>query len=250
MPCQALGLLRDRSLQDTVLYQIIRYVSPHPWGSLKSEARRRRRNLQELYQNIFVPNPLLNANFKFTSGGEVMWRAVYKQGSAIRMPEHRHEVRKGRREEGWLVTRRPPQLGHSSWGAMYKDVTAKLRRAIESDASEFSLLWDCRYLIRFSVENMDPSHRHDLQLGNIQMRIIPSPSFFSPMVQEQRMPDGLPSIIHGQVLGLDPHYELINARSSLKGWSHYLSGDFRKRVPWISIRWIRPMTSESGSDQD
>ncbi|QRW02120.1 hypothetical protein RhiLY_01117 [Ceratobasidium sp. AG-Ba] len=113
-------------VQAALIHRILRYASPHPWGSPESEAGRRSESIDRIAQHVFQPTGNIRP---FTAGAQVLWTpvAIRPDGSIRRRTDKLHQ--------GWLASRQPPP-------AMAKSVLA-----VEAKLG-MELLWDNRFLVR------------------------------------------------------------------------------------------------------
>ncbi|QRV87943.1 hypothetical protein RhiJN_15961 [Ceratobasidium sp. AG-Ba] len=113
-------------VQVALIHRILRYVSPHPWGSPESEAGRRSESIERIAQHAFRSTENIQP---FTAGAQVLWTPV-----AIR-PDGSIRRRTDKLNQGWLASRQPP--------------LARAKSALTVEASPGTeLLWDNRFLVR------------------------------------------------------------------------------------------------------
>ncbi|CAG7852165.1 SubName: Full=Uncharacterized protein {ECO:0000313/EMBL:CCA72084.1} [Serendipita indica DSM 11827] len=147
-----------------VVSRILRYVSPHPWGSPQAEAGRDRAKLRriadaiwpyrdEAEEETFWKANLAGTRRKFSGGGFVLWHptpwtSVTKVLSQGYVADTRGLDSIIRYDEafGWLAQRQPT---HKFCPATV-DITEKLE-----SREPFSVLWDCRWLLEFSSNAID-----------------------------------------------------------------------------------------------
>ncbi|CAE6396001.1 unnamed protein product [Rhizoctonia solani] len=125
-----LGGQMERDVAHALVHRILRYVSPHPWGTPESEAHRRTTSIERIIQRVFYEkdNPV-----SFCAGAHVLWSPVWaRTDGKIRTRQTRDE-RKGK-VRAWLASRQPPSRSTS------------LERQVSP--GEKLIVWDNRFLIR------------------------------------------------------------------------------------------------------
>ncbi|CUA69059.1 hypothetical protein RSOLAG22IIIB_03735 [Rhizoctonia solani] len=139
-PCPSSTLLLVPSQQpiekDTthaLVHRILRYVSPHPWGTPESEAHRRSTSIERIVQNVLREHEQTQAQDRlssFCAGAHVLWSPIWvRPDGAIRI--RRAGEQSGRRVRGWLASRQPP--------------TSSLEQKAHPGET---MVWDNRFLVR------------------------------------------------------------------------------------------------------
>ena len=136
----------DPLVQLGMVLRILRYISPHPWGSTRAQAGRRRESLLRIVQRVWDPNPASKSRTRFEAGGNVLWTPLrISQDGRLR-----HGQPKRGERFGWLASRAPPpRLNQPDFD---RDISTELlppRRCAE-------VLYDNRFLITFRLEAIPP----------------------------------------------------------------------------------------------
>lgn len=148
----------DAQTQSALVHRILRYVSPHPWGSPESEAGRRHSSIQQILQRVWTSAHNADSNThtglgSFTAGAHVLWTPVrlFPNGSfrllstpTLRPPslDNRHMSR-----PAWLVSRQPPSAQALRTLIIDIDLDAGTRAS-----GSLNVLWDNRFIIRLREE--------------------------------------------------------------------------------------------------
>jgi tRNA(Ile)-lysidine synthase len=140
-----------------MILRILRYISPHPWGSTRAQAGRRRESLERIVQRVWDPDPTSDSRLRFEAGGNVLWTPfrICVDGRL------RHEPPLPRPGErfGWLASRSPlPRSGGDDQQLGFdRDVGAEV--VLGKNDGRVEVLQDNRFLITFrldTIPNADP----------------------------------------------------------------------------------------------
>ncbi|KAF7363925.1 ATP-bind-3 domain-containing protein [Mycena sanguinolenta] len=71
--CRGLATIRNPLVKKSLVLRIMRYLSFHAWGSLRADADRRQKSVDQLVQNLWVPDPFAAKIAPFVAGGGVWW---------------------------------------------------------------------------------------------------------------------------------------------------------------------------------
>ncbi|KAL4077258.1 PP-loop family-domain-containing protein [Scleroderma yunnanense] len=227
--------IQDPVVRFAMVLRIMRYISFHPWGSIRADGDRRRAGINRIARRLWssVPEPALLK--KFTAGGGVLWSPVLyhpeKQLKPVIGPL-RHSQRPEPAQFAWLASRIPPffknpQEGAGSASRLIIDVTKQFHLVdtkSENNTPEpviLEFLYDCRFLIRFNLSRM-PKHvqaaLHSEHHKPISIKIMPHTQYFWPKVVLQQ--------------GMGP--DMVLAVLGDKG-----EVDMTNSPPWISMEWVR-----------
>ncbi|KAG6335031.1 hypothetical protein ID866_4057 [Astraeus odoratus] len=163
------GLLevQDPSVRFAIVLRVMRYVSFHPWGSIRADGDRRRASIHRIMKHLWSHDPEPALLKKFTAGGGVLWTPVlYHRGKRLKTVHHAQH--RGDGDFAWLASRIPPffknpQEGAGSASRLMVDLTEQFNMALStpenntSHAMVFEVLYDCRFLLRFDLRQM-PKH--------------------------------------------------------------------------------------------
>lgn len=124
--------------------RILRYISPHPWGSLLAEARGDRSKLHRIIERLWGPGAESFGSPIAVSG--VLWipLALHSNGRIkTRLASHAKEC-------VWFIHRQPPErrITHSSTNPVTIDIS---RLFAQHPRGEFVVLYDNRFALTFSV---------------------------------------------------------------------------------------------------
>ena len=195
----------------------MRYVSFHPWGSLRADADRRRLSIHRVIHALWDPHP--SHVKKFTAGGGVIWSpAIFNPNRSLRVgnfslldPDDRF---------CWLASRLPPFLKNPQQGAgsparLVIDLTEQLRHAVSTNVPT-EVLYDCRFLLRFDPCQIPAHVKAPLEHQTASIKVLPYTQYYWPKVvlQQESRPD--------QVLAMPQENTAQGETTS-----------------WISIRWVR-----------
>lgn len=138
----------DKLVQHAIVLRILRYISPHPWGSTRAQAGRRREKLQRIVERVWDPNPASKARARFNGGANVLWTPLrICQDGRLRQDQPRVGER-----FGWLASRVPPLQSYE------QDVDRDISTTLLSPAGRRSaeVLFDNRFLVMFRLEGVQP----------------------------------------------------------------------------------------------
>ncbi|KAG8732963.1 hypothetical protein FRC11_009730, partial [Ceratobasidium sp. 423] len=109
-----------------LVHRILRYVSPHPWGTPESEAHRRRTSIERIVQRVLHKD---EKQTSFCAGAQVLWSPVWvRLDGNIR---RRAGEESCGRAKGWLASRQPP--------------STSLEQKVHPGET---IVWDNRFFIR------------------------------------------------------------------------------------------------------
>ncbi|KAG8694388.1 hypothetical protein FRC09_009881 [Ceratobasidium sp. 395] len=126
-------------IQTALIHRILRYISPHPWGSPESEAGRRSESIERIAQRV-LHSTFENKDLRaFAAGAQVLWTPVaIRPDGTIRRWVH------GRRGavQGWLASRQPALAVASH----------ALTVEMEVSPAGMDVLWDNRFSISLHAQ--------------------------------------------------------------------------------------------------
>ncbi|KDQ19791.1 hypothetical protein BOTBODRAFT_152287 [Botryobasidium botryosum FD-172 SS1] len=164
-------------LRAAIVFRIMRYVSPHPWGSPRAEAGRRAASAELISKRLWGSR---SAEKPFSAGSEVLWTPV-----AIRRDGRmRFGGGPARDEEraGWLASRAPPMRRHRSAGGregagLERDLTTQVLLG----GADLEVLFDCRFFICVRSHSL-PDHVKDALANGATMHVVPDGRWLLPKV--------------------------------------------------------------------
>lgn len=239
----------DPVVNAAVLYRILRYVSPAPWGSNVAEGRRRSEGIARLADRLWnTPAAAAQAQAErhpFASVGKVLWNPI-RIGSDGRL---RYETPQPYERYGWIASRAPPSTREPNPTVM--DVTDRVAAALAarahphvddahdahaSDALE--VLYDNRFLLTFRLGAAPAALLPSLAAGDARIVVEPQSRWFWPrVVLRQTHPEP-----GDTTLASVPAQEMM-----------WYSGNLRRRAAatatppgaeedsWVDVRFIRVM---------
>jgi len=136
----------DQLVQHTVILRILRYISPHPWGSTRAQAGRRRERLQRIVQRVWDPDPPSKTRRRFEAGGNVLWTPLrICQDGRLKFEQPKRDER-----FGWLASRAPPPR------PCKQDCDRDISTELLPPGRRAEVLYDNRFLIMFRLEAVPP----------------------------------------------------------------------------------------------
>ena len=144
-----LSQIRDTRIQRSIAIQILRFVSPHPWGSHAAEGFRKSESLDRIISAVFdkVPNGDSTGRTAFSAGSHVLWTPIYVRPDG--QIKHTKPISSADGwTEGWLASRSPPYRTASGALKLELDITSFIvdRR---SSADPIEILYDNRFVLTF-----------------------------------------------------------------------------------------------------
>ncbi|CAE6516478.1 unnamed protein product [Rhizoctonia solani] len=119
----------EKDTTHALVHRILRYVSPHPWGTPESEAHRRSSSIERIVQKVLYEQDQDRVS-SFCAGAHVLWSPIWtRSDGAIRT--RRAGEQSGGRVKGWIASRQPP--------------TTSLEQHVHPGKE---VVWDNRFLIR------------------------------------------------------------------------------------------------------
>ncbi|KAF8891234.1 PP-loop family-domain-containing protein [Infundibulicybe gibba] len=156
MSSRGLANIRDEMVRMGMILRIMRYVSFHPWGSVRADGNRRQASIQQIIEKLWTPNPFRSGIKCFIKTPERVNNAGVAEGETI----------------GWLASRQPPLSRYKMEQQGIKnplrlDITKFICDAItawQSGTGEATatVLYDCRFLVEFDLSKIPGSIVADL----------------------------------------------------------------------------------------
>jgi tRNA(Ile)-lysidine synthase len=237
-----------------MVIRLLRYISFHPWGSLRADANRRKSGIDQIINKLWGPNPFAADIGIFVAGGGVMWTPVTVQDDLIRTPDKllMTGISNSDKLIGWLASRQPPPRrrdmeARGLVNLLWIDVTEQLTKALaeRNDGGPLvvQVLFDCRFLIHFDVRKLPEGLTRRLMRHEGKVIVYSKSRFFMPEVVEER--DGKMHVLHTH----DSKITDDNIKSfqlDMKD-SHVQDTHIEHEVgaapEWITIKWIRPLSA-------
>lgn len=169
------------TLRSAVVLRILRYVSPHPWGSPSAQSNRRSASVTLIADRLWGVG---DERRTFSAGGEVMWTPVVLKANG-RVVLCREADREGERC-GWLASRAPPmrRLDERSKGGdsrIEKDAGTAVLSGLRQGGQDVAVLFDCRFNVRFRTSCMPEGISQAISNG-ANLRIVSHGRWLLPKV--------------------------------------------------------------------
>ncbi|TFK76242.1 adenine nucleotide alpha hydrolases-like protein, partial [Pluteus cervinus] len=244
---RALATVQDPLVRASMLLRIMRYVSFHPWGSLRADGNRRRSSLHQIIGNLWNPNPFDSGLSLFVAGGGVLWSPVIFREGKIKTYERVNNIGIGPGDTpAWLASRQPPIHKRAMAIAdrpnpLVLDITDDLLWQISNRASaSWEVLYDFRFLLHFDLDKIPQPLIEAIQSG-ARIIIRPYTRWYWPHVLSESGESS--TLIHSHLqpstsdtgLGESANVLSENPRHCWKPSKPSLESG------WITTKWIRPL---------
>ena len=144
-----LSRIRDKHVQRSIAIQILRFTSPHPWGSHAAEGFRKSDSLDRIIFAVFdnVSDSNSTGRTAFSAGSHVLWTPVYvRPGGQIK---HAKPISAADGwTEGWLASRSPPYRTTGGTLELECDITSLIVDK-RTSADPVEILYDNRFALTF-----------------------------------------------------------------------------------------------------
>ncbi|OJA15751.1 hypothetical protein AZE42_05260 [Rhizopogon vesiculosus] len=220
----ALPAIVDPTVRLAFVLRVMRYVSFHPWGSLRADGNRRKSSIQRIIDTLWRSDGAP----PFTAGGGVLWQpAIFSAQRRLRVGTQCYDLKlyPGERR-AWIACRLPAVPFHALTTSPLPpkldiDITERLVHAMSRGDDSLEVLFDCRFLVRFDLSQIPEElvgALKDYQKTGVNVRIKPWTKFYWPKVLLQ------------QPLCKDTVYAAMmeDGRIDTLGYR-----------PWISMEYIR-----------
>ena len=165
---EKLSRIRDTLVQRSIAIRILRFVSPHPWGSHAAEGFRKSDSLDRIIFAVFnnVSNGNSTGRTAFSAGSHVLWTPVYVRPDG--QIKHMKPISAADGwTEGWLASRLPPYMTASGALELESDITSLIVDK-RSSADPIEVLYDNRFELTFHPQEIP---------GEVFERLCASPPF-------------------------------------------------------------------------
>ncbi|KAF8163515.1 PP-loop family-domain-containing protein [Crassisporium funariophilum] len=239
MPVPALLSIDSPIVRQALLLRILRYVSPEPWGSQRSEIGRRQTSLQRLMQWIWDPSRLASkSNNSFSVGSGVWWRPII-----VNNKNHWHTTIQGNEPQNlsWLACRLPnaketiQNLGKPQ--SLKLDVTCDLKASqhawqMDDGPETLEILYDRRFLLCFHLNRIPQTIAESLSKG-AKITVEPRSAWFFPQIIHKSPGSRNATAIHTAILRNPFHWD---QEWGTKKFKETVSG-------WITVEDIRSISA-------
>ncbi|KAF9014036.1 PP-loop family-domain-containing protein [Cyathus striatus] len=222
----------DHLVRTALVVRALRYVSFHPWGSIKADAHRRSSSIQQIVGRLWNPHPFANgirvSNIKTPNSNDA---SNITKDMVV----------------GWLASRQPPYNKNNPAAIDVKaiiepDVTQALIQGIDKwqrdpndhSSSVVEVLYDTRYLVHFDLAKIPVDVIEALNVPATRVVISPATAWYLPQVYLQTR--NTTRLLHSDI---ELHRFL---RTGFQTDTQYWTNRTKVVVSdWISIEWIRPL---------
>jgi len=133
-----------------MVIQILRFVSPHPWGSHTAEGFRKSAGLDRIVTSLFnKASDDTSKRFAFSAGSHVLWTPVYIRPDG-QLKHAKPVSRTDGWTEGWLASRSPPYKDGNGPSGLEIDITSLILDEKPSMDS-VEVLYDNRFVLSFNL---------------------------------------------------------------------------------------------------
>lgn len=220
----ALPAIVDPTVRLAFVLRVMRYVSFHPWGSLRADGNRRRTSIQRIIDTLWQSDGAPS----FTAGGGVLWQpAIFSAKRRLRVGTQclGRQLQPGERF-AWMASRLPAvpyyMLDTATLSSKLDiDITERLVVAMSRGDDSLEVLFDCRFLVRFDLsqipEKLVGALRKYQETG-VNVRIKPHAKYYWPKVVLRK-----PSYP-------DTTYATLMDNGQIDTFGH---------APWVTMEYIR-----------
>ncbi|TFL07334.1 PP-loop family-domain-containing protein [Pterulicium gracile] len=224
--------LFDPMVSNAFVFRALRYVSPHPWGSLQAESFRSGDAIRRILKCIGDHR----GTASFSVGSGVLWTPVLaaddNSGRIKSLPKS--DPPPAGYSRAWIASRMPIYRNHPSPAI---DVTEKVIQALPA-SSDVEILFDYRYQVRVRTGQLPDEVLQPMREGGSFKLEVNSYSkwFFPSVVWRHGHHDVrfLPSIVDGS--GLDAQSLSFVQSPAVKCLQVATDS-------WLSASWVRPISS-------
>jgi tRNA(Ile)-lysidine synthase len=209
------NLIEDELVRFALIRRILRYVSPHPWGSVAAESHRKSKSLQKIDNALRHQVTPFGHISSFSAGSDVHWTPVRVNGTKIFLPETfklKQISPDAPGEDMWIASRLPPKNGQKTIKHMNHD---------PHSSSPIDILWDNRFRIHLDPGAMTSSTHSKLS----QLRVEASHRWHLPQIYLSTSSQERPLTLDRMVMSK------VGDR-----WTWVVPS-----VPGLMIQWIRMM---------
>jgi len=164
-----------------MIIQILRFVSPHPWGSRTAEAFRKSAGLDRIAASLF-DNPSDDApkRLAFSAGSHVLWTPVYVRPDGQLKHEKPVSATDGW-TEAWLASRLPPYRSANGVSGLEIDITSLILDK-KSSTNPVEVLYDNRFVLSLDPNAIPAEVLERLRPSSVSRRlvVVPTKKYFIP----------------------------------------------------------------------
>ena len=155
-----------------MVIQVLRFVSPHPWGSHAAEGFRRLSRLERIVASLFdsTSDDTFKKRLAFSAGSHVLWTPVYVRPDG--QLKHAKPVSgTDRWAEAWLASRSLPYRSANGVSGLEIDITSLiLDKKPSTDPVE--VLYDNRFVLTFNPNAIPDEVFGRLRASSARHRLV------------------------------------------------------------------------------
>ena len=136
-----------------MVIRILRFVSPHPWGSHTAEAFRKYPSLDRIVASLFHNSlgETSKKRFAFSAGSHVLWTPVYFNADG-QLKHTKPGPGTDGCTEGWLASRSPPYRSTNGSPGPDIDITSLILN--KKSANQVEVLYDNRFILSLNLRTI------------------------------------------------------------------------------------------------
>ena len=238
--CRALQAIQDPGVQTAFVYRILRYVSFHPWGSLRGDANRKSIKIELIKTNLWTPNPTDPLIRPFTGGSGVQWSLACTRGEKFHMLSDLHPHVRQSFTIGWIAYR-PKRYGWQGPNDLAHDVSLELTSALRDNQNVLDILFDNRFRVRFDLLAVPKDIRAQLIDGSAGIRIVATTKWNLPSIRLITNRGRTVTILHDTIENTQNQYEVFLPERIYSKRSRSKASPAKSS--WIASEFIRPITA-------
>jgi len=164
-----------------MVIQILRFVSPHPWGSRTAEVFRKSVGLDRIVASLFGnPSQATSKRFAFSAGSHVLWTPVYVRPDG-QLKHEKPVLGADGWTEAWLASRLPPYRSANCVSGLEIDITPLILDK-KSSTGPVEVLYDNRFVLSFDPSAIPDEVLEQLRAPSAGRRLViaPTKKYFLP----------------------------------------------------------------------
>jgi len=211
-----------------MVIQILRFVSPHPWGSRTAEGFRKSAGLDRIVTSLFdnVSDDTSKERSAFSAGSHVLWTPVYVRPDGLLKHAKPVSGTDGW-TEGWLASRSPPYRDGNGPSGLEIDITSLILDK-KPPVDPVEILYDNRFVLSFKLHAVPDEVFERLRTSSSGHRLVVTSTvkYFLPrLVFRLSSGDGVeaismpgPSLGVGSVAAVSGGYDHSSGAASWASW--------------------------------
>lgn len=175
-----LSQITNPLIQQSMVIQTLRFVSPHPWGSRTAEGSRRLASFDRIVASLF--NHRSDKPFKnraaFSAGSHVLYTPVYITSEG-RLKREKPISSKSGWTEGWIASRLPPYTDAIGPSGLEVDITPLVLDEKPS-TNHVEVLYDNRFVLSLNSHTIPDKVFGRLQTSSSKLVVTATGKYFLP----------------------------------------------------------------------